>query len=232
MFHVCKQCSALFVPTNKRGRASQFCGKPCQNRYHYLRQVQNHGVPCTSCGKPMLTTPTSAPDGQRRCFPCRRVARGLAPDELYKHAVTAGRFKKPRGDCYRCKMPVPVNSRRWKFCSAECLRKERNARGSGSRGSTQSRGYDKHHVALRKKLLPLAYGTDCHLCGEVMNKGDRLHLDHTEDRSGYRGFVHDFCNVLDGARRGGQRARQKRLERGWRPGQDPSARRRPSRSAA
>lgn len=146
-----------------------------------------------------------------------------------KAAKAAGLIGPPKRPivthCARCENPMPAPSRVRRYCSNKCFRKARNARGSGSK-RTQERGYGYEHQLLRKKLLPLAYGTDCHLCGEVMNEGDRLHLDHTEDRSGYRGIVHDVCNVLDGAHRGGLRSRQIRLERGWRPGQDPSTRRR------
>jgi hypothetical protein len=44
-----------------------------------------------------------------------------------------------------------------------------------------------------------------------MVKGDDLHLDHEPDRTGYRGFAHAVCNVVDGARRGGAATRDKRL---------------------
>lgn len=173
----------------------------------------------------MWRSSTSLPEGQARCLPCRRKAHGLAPGETFKGALKSGRLQsaKRRGDCHRCGVPVPAGTRRWKFCTEECFRKARNARGSGKPSSAE-RGYDSEHVKLRARLLPLAYGTDCVLCGEVMNEGDRLHLDHNEDRTGYRGMAHDYCNVLDGARRGGERARQARLKNGWRPGQDPCLR--------
>jgi hypothetical protein len=35
-----------------------------------------------------------------------------------------------------------------------------------------------------------------------MDEGELLHLDHNEDRTGYRGMVHASCNIRDGARRG------------------------------
>jgi hypothetical protein len=47
-----------------------------------------------------------------------------------------------------------------------------------------------------------------------MLEGQKLHLDHTEDRTGYRGFAHASCNVLDGARRGGEAFRRAVLARG------------------
>lgn len=190
---------------------------------------------CASCTQPMWRTPTSLPQGRATCQPCRRIARGLRPDESVNEALRSGRLKqaKKRGDCHRCGTPVPGGTPRWKFCSDECFRKSRNARGSGGvRPPVAERGYGYEHQLLRARLLPLAYGTSCHFCDVVMREGDDLHLDHTEDRSGYRGIVHAACNVADGARRGGEAMRRKRLEAGWRVGQDPSTRRRSTGTAA
>lgn len=225
MFHVCQQCNALFVPQNQRGRPSSFCGDRCQNRYYYLRRVRTSGRPCAACGKPMSVTRTSAPEGRARCLPCRRAARGLEPEQLYRDAVKAGLLNKNRGprQCRRCSKQFE-SGRRLKFCSEECARKDRYARGSGSKPSTSARGYGSAHQKLRAEMLPLAYGTPCHFCAVVMREGDYLHLDHTEDRVGYRGMVHAACNLRDGSRRGGEAGRRARLERGWRPGQDPSLR--------
>ena len=89
-------------------------------------------------------------------------------------------------------------------------RRWRNGGGS-IKTSTQDRGYGREHQQLRARLLPLAYGTDCHLCGEVMLNGQDLHLDHTEDRLGYRGMAHAACNRAEGARRGGRQFRAKML---------------------
>lgn len=195
------------------------------------RRYPSQTMPCASCNEPMWRNrETSLPEGQARCRSCRRAAWGLPPDARVSDFK---RQPKPRNPCARCGGPVTPEpgSRRWKFCTDECFRKARNARGGGRPSATQ-RGYGKDHVALRATLLPLAYGTPCALCGDVMNEGEELHLDHTEDRSDYRGMTHAACNVLDGALRGGQAAREKRLREGWRPGQDPGTRRRPTRTAA
>lgn len=215
----CSICGEL-RPVSRRSRPVVTC-QPC--RRGVPRQTKRPdsagGLTCADCGKAMWNSRTSAPQGHARCLPCRRAS-ALARPQVRR-----------RADCCRCGSPVPPGTRRWKFCSDECFRKARNARGSG-KPSTAKRGYDYAHQLLRAKLLPLAYGTPCALCGLVMNEGDELHLDHTEDRDGYRGMTHAACNVLDGARRGGQRARMARVERGWRPGQDPSTRRRPTSAAA
>lgn len=71
-----------------------------------------------------------------------------------------------------------------------------------ARGSRQERGYDRAHELTRAALLPKAYGTRCPHCDQYMYPHHDLHLDHTEDRTGYVGIVHAHCNTSDGARRG------------------------------
>ena len=60
--------------------------------------------------------------------------------------------------------------------------------------STTRRGYGSRHQALRKVLLPHAYGMPCARCGNPMEQGQALDLDHTDDRRGYKGFSHAECN--------------------------------------
>jgi len=48
-----------------------------------------------------------------------------------------------------------------------------------ARGSARQRGYDATHDALRARLLPLAYGTACPRCGELMLAGEQLDLGHS-----------------------------------------------------
>lgn len=71
-----------------------------------------------------------------------------------------------------------------------------------ARGTRQQRGYDRAHELEREAQLPDAYGKPCHLCGERMWPHQKLALDHTEDRTGYRGIAHASCNARDGAQRG------------------------------
>lgn len=77
-----------------------------------------------------------------------------------------------------------------------CRREQEQARGT-----RQQRGYDAEYDRTRAALLPRAYGTRCHFCGEFMWPHQTLALDHTEDRAGYRGIVHLSCNAADGGRR-------------------------------
>ena len=70
------------------------------------------------------------------------------------------------------------------------------------RGSATARGYDYTHTQLSKRMRAEAVGMTCHLCGDRMAADQDLALDHTVDRSGYRGVVHLSCNARDGALRG------------------------------
>lgn len=71
-----------------------------------------------------------------------------------------------------------------------------------ARGTRQERGYGAEHERTRAALLPDAYGQICIHCDERMWPYQDLHLDHTEDRTAYRGIVHAACNTRDGAQRG------------------------------
>lgn len=72
------------------------------------------------------------------------------------------------------------------------------------RGTSAERGYGAAHRRLSERERAAAVGSTCHLCGRVMAAGQRLALDHTPDRTGYRGVVHESCNNRDGAIRGNQ----------------------------
>lgn len=74
--------------------------------------------------------------------------------------------------------------------------------------STSDRGYGADHQRIRKALLDEAYGQSCHHCGHPMLPGQSLDLDHTGDRTAYRGFAHASCNRRDGARRGNAKRRR------------------------
>jgi hypothetical protein len=84
------------------------------------------------------------------------------------------------------------------------------------RASSSARGYGTEHNRHRKALLDQlqrdGIGTCC-IGGEPIYPGQRLHLDHLPDRSGYRGLACARHNVRDGARRG--RARQDASRLRW-----------------
>jgi hypothetical protein len=69
-----------------------------------------------------------------------------------------------------------------------------------ARANRRTRGYGQDHViARRQALTELVDGQLCHLCGEPMTHAQALDLDHTPDRTGYRGLAHRRCNARAGA---------------------------------
>jgi hypothetical protein len=67
------------------------------------------------------------------------------------------------------------------------------------RGSTTQRGYGHEHQALRRQLLPYAYGTPCPRCDQVMRHGQDLDLGHSDPAARWRGepgdrIEHADCN--------------------------------------
>lgn len=67
--------------------------------------------------------------------------------------------------------------------------------------------YGSQHQRTRRLLLPAAYNTPCALCGELMVRGQDLHLDHSQalavnaTSKGDR-IVHAWCNTSAGGRLG------------------------------
>ncbi|GAB1642546.1 endonuclease domain-containing protein [Krasilnikovia sp. MM14-A1259] len=73
--------------------------------------------------------------------------------------------------------------------------------------STTQRGYGIGHK--RARLAALEHlrhhdGQPCHHCGKPMwhAYAARLDLDHTDDRTGYRGLAHASCNRRAGQAKG------------------------------
>lgn len=69
-------------------------------------------------------------------------------------------------------------------------------------GNTTARGYGATHQRIRRESISAAYGMECTRCGQVMDEGQLLDLDHTDDRSGYAGYAHRSCNRSAGATAG------------------------------
>jgi hypothetical protein len=220
----CKDCGATFVPLGRRGRNRQVCYecKPAERPVYLLecRACGSHfvsgywrkrycsaecsqamkewlkRVPCAGgCGRLILRGDGSLPAGEATCRACRARRR---PKRAPRHVPDLC-----QGGCGKA---VGLDSgRRWKYCSDECGRKARKERGyswTAPKRSSTARGYGPEHRKLREKLLPEAYGKPCPLCGFIMDESEPLHLDHTDDRTGYRGMVHASCNIRDGAKRG------------------------------
>lgn len=153
----------------------------------------------------MWSSVTSLPAGKATCLPCRRIKHGLAPDQ---HVTTPPETRVAK-TCARCGTTFTGKKSR-RYCSVEC---GKVARQSSAKGNTTKRGYGAKHQRLRETTIADAIDTPCHFCGEPMLVGQPLHLDHTEDRSAYRGFAHAQCNRRDGALRGNERKRQIKLYR-------------------
>lgn len=78
-------------------------------------------------------------------------------------------------------------------------------------------GYGWKHRQAREQLLPYAYGRLCHFCQKPMLRGQKLDLDHTDDRTSYRGMTHASCNRAAGARKtnAARRAERDPKSRDW-----------------
>lgn len=72
------------------------------------------------------------------------------------------------------------------------------------RGTAAQRGYGQAHRNTRATLEPeVQRGTvPCIFCGLLIQPDEPWHLDHTPDRSAYRGAAHASCNTRDGGQRG------------------------------
>jgi hypothetical protein len=63
------------------------------------------------------------------------------------------------------------------------------------RDNTTDRGYGHQHQQARQAALQaLRDGTPCIHCGQPMYRSQNLDLDHTADRTAYRGLAHRRCN--------------------------------------
>jgi hypothetical protein len=65
-----------------------------------------------------------------------------------------------------------------------------------NRLTTTQRGYGVSHQAARRRLAPLVLSgkATCTRCGEPIAPDAPWHLDHRDDRSGYAGPAHAYCN--------------------------------------
>lgn len=84
----------------------------------------------------------------------------------------------------------------------------RNAARDQARGTRQERGYGAAHERLRAQWARKVArgGVHCHAetclmpSGRLILPGQQWHLDHTDDRTGYRGPSHALCNVSAGGK--------------------------------
>lgn len=86
-------------------------------------------------------------------------------------------------------------------------------------GSSAERGYGTAHQKLRRVLMKAwRPGDPCARCGRPMWDKKRIDLGHTDDRTGYRGLEHAYCNRRAGAGNANRAGRQPKRIRP--PGRD------------
>jgi hypothetical protein len=63
-----------------------------------------------------------------------------------------------------------------------------------------ARGYGHSHRVLRERIREMVeHGAAvCTRCGVRIQPGERWHLDHRDDRQGYSGAAHAYCNTAAG----------------------------------
>lgn len=62
--------------------------------------------------------------------------------------------------------------------------------------------YGRRHRAIRRALLAGAIGKPCVRCGQPIDAGQGVDLDHADDGRNYRGLAHATCNRRAGQERG------------------------------
>lgn len=142
---------------------------------------------------------TSLPEGQAKCRPCRRIAKGWAPDELATKAMFG--WKQERA-CKKCGTPFMPATNNQIYCSRGC---RPNPRWGQKAATPQERGYGKEHLALRREWAKVVDRGEafCWRCGIWIEPGMKWHLGHDDhDRSVYRGPECVPCNTSTAASRG------------------------------
>ena len=91
--------------------------------------------------------------------------------------------------------------------------------GRPARFCPDHRRYGAEHRALRESTKDSSYGTACARCGQELEPGQEIHLDHADDGRGWIGWSHGSCNVSAGAAHGNRlRADAYRAAAGKPPG--------------
>jgi hypothetical protein len=181
----CETCGVEFHPPTYKSR---FCSTRCRGKAR--------GSLCAGgCGRMLVGSSTSLPAGRRTCLDCRR-------------AKVKPKFQPQLRPCRRCTLMFEATRDSQKYCPPCREKRPGFGRKRGPRPSSKQRGYGTAHLRERAKwkLVVDSGRASCCLCGDPIEPGSKWHLDHTPDRSGYRGPAHAACNMRDGARRG--RARQ------------------------
>lgn len=165
----------------------------------YTGSRKKPDLPCAGCGRLMYRGASSLPEGQATCLPCRRQNR----------AEREAQRPTSHGDavCPICHGMFDKSRANQVYCSAIC-RNSRRPNWTPHVATSTERGYGKEHREERERWKPIVESgqVNCCLCGYWIEPGSKWHLDHTPDRTAYRGVAHFGCNTKDGASRGARRA--------------------------
>jgi hypothetical protein len=65
------------------------------------------------------------------------------------------------------------------------------------KASRHLRGYGSVHDARRRQVTPLVDSGNavCSRCGNPISPREQWHLDHADNRQGYIGVAHKYCNL-------------------------------------
>lgn len=125
---------------------------------------------CAACDKPMKRTRNSAPQGRACCRPCRRLARGVAPDAPAKEQART---------CAFCQSPFYSKEMPAKFCSRACSsRWGAKARTFHPEGS-KSRHAQRHRSApglscSQQKALLVRWQRQARTCSYCSNQATTI----------------------------------------------------------
>jgi hypothetical protein len=191
MQKICEDCGTAFEASHGN---QKYCSKRCLNRVREIRR----SVPCAQCGRPRIGGGRDVGSS-----PLCRWCRGYGSKP--KARPTPPRLLQCKG----CGAMFETTRTDKIYCRAECRQSVSNwGKKKASFATATERGYGAEHKRERAKWKPMVDRgeIDCCLCGDPIEPGSAWHLDHTPDRTSYRGAAHASCNVKDGAVRGALRA--------------------------
>lgn len=99
--------------------------------------------------------------------------------------------------CKTCDTTFETTNSTKVYCNPACRQTRRSM--VPDKPSSYARGYGPEHQRMRIqwKTKVDAGGVLCCLCSTEIQPDEPWHLDHTEDRTSYRGVAHRLCNLRD-----------------------------------
>lgn len=201
----CAWCGAV-IRHKGRGRPRRWCGDACRLAWFRVERAKG-GVrkefdrTCRTCGDPMRRGTGTLPQGEAECRTCRRKRSEARPPKRPATPIPE------LATCAQCGQVFEPKRATQKYCNAECRARRKGYRAGYQRkgATTSERGYGAAHKREREKWRAIvdAGRAHCCLCGKHIAPGSEFDLDHTPDRTGYRGAACPRCNRADGARRSG-----------------------------